>query len=67
MDIYSTNLKYMTIAVPPLSDQVNHCERRFLGQAVKDMDGSIYRPERSRRLSWRLSIRAPSDRRCGYR
>ena len=41
MHIYSINLKYMIIAVPPLSDQV--AIAGFLGRVVKDMDGARYR------------------------
>ncbi|MDE0239370.1 MAG: restriction endonuclease subunit S [bacterium] len=43
MHIYSTDLKYMIIALPPLSDQV--AIAGFLERVAKDMDGAIYRAQ----------------------
>ena len=57
--IYSTDLKYMTIAVPPLSDQLAIAS--FLGQAVKDMDGAIYRTQSQIELAVEYRARLIAD------
>ena len=41
MHIYATNLKYMIVAVPPISEQV--AIANFLGQVINDMDGAMCR------------------------